>query len=328
MERKLYTPQEVTEFITKGKKLVLTADEKLLDKLPKGNWIAGTIPYFMDKDGGIKSKEKIFVDDFTSFVDDFKISNYTAKTIKNIATDGFENGFTVLVISANSQAHIDFSLNSFDYENIFKNPIIGYIAGIDLDNTTTDKAYTYSGTNNEKSNDNAVAIHFKLPDNKIANVEIINIFHRCKNSPIVKFPKTGFVQSKCTIDNKEVNLADYIIENNIDIKFPLIENQNGALINKSFMKIDEQTKEVEFYAPVFNDVDYVFAEKIDNYVEKLNFATVDKREDIKYSCNCILNYLFGELENKKIKLSGATTFGEIAYQLLNQTQILLKIENF
>jgi hypothetical protein len=40
-----------------------------------------------------------------------------------------------------------------------------------------------------------------------------------------------------------------------------------------------------------------------------------------------LNFLYGELEGKKTgTITGPMTFGEIAYQLLNQTMIFLEIE--
>ena len=45
------------------------------------------------------------------------------------------------------------------------------------------------------------------------------------------------------------------------------------------------------------------------------------------ACICILNCLFGELEGKAIGgVAGPATFGEIAYQLLNQTMVVVKVE--
>ena len=41
----LATVQEVKKLLSEGKKLVIGADEKLLLSLPRGEWIAGTIPY-------------------------------------------------------------------------------------------------------------------------------------------------------------------------------------------------------------------------------------------------------------------------------------------
>jgi hypothetical protein len=46
-----------------------------------------------------------------------------------------------------------------------------------------------------------------------------------------------------------------------------------------------------------------------------------------FSCNCILNYIYGNLEGKKLAgTAGPITFGEIAYQLLNQTMVYLEFE--
>jgi hypothetical protein len=44
------------------------------------------------------------------------------------------------------------------------------------------------------------------------------------------------------------------------------------------------------------------------------------------SCNCILNFLCGELEGKDLgAFYGPITLGEIAYQLLTQTLVYLQI---
>ena len=45
-----------------------------------------------------------------------------------------------------------------------------------------------------------------------------------------------------------------------------------------------------------------------------------------FSFNCILNYLYGNLNGKKIPpYTGPVTFGEIAYQLVNQTLVYCEI---
>ena len=45
-----------------------------------------------------------------------------------------------------------------------------------------------------------------------------------------------------------------------------------------------------------------------------------------FSCNCILNYLYGDLTRQKMTpYTGPVTFGEIAYQLLNQTLVYCEI---
>ena len=47
----LLTIEETKKLIENGKTLYLAGEEALLKSLPKGNWIGGTIPYFMDTDG-------------------------------------------------------------------------------------------------------------------------------------------------------------------------------------------------------------------------------------------------------------------------------------
>ena len=54
----------------------------------------------------------------------------------------------------------------------------------------------------------------------------------------------------------------------------------------------------------------------------------DKRSDIVLSCNCILNHLCSELEGKKTgEITGPVTFGEVAYQLFNQTMVYLTVSD-
>ena len=49
----LLTVDEVKNEVEIGKNLLLAGDENLLGQLPKGNWIGGTIPYFMVDEGGV-----------------------------------------------------------------------------------------------------------------------------------------------------------------------------------------------------------------------------------------------------------------------------------
>ncbi len=325
MERKLYTIEEAVRLILTGSKLVITGDETALNRLPKGNWIGGTIPYFMDVSQGQESRDMVFIEDQSVNAIDFAIKVYNPSNQDQIASTGFENGYTIVIIPYNSKSHIDFSHYSLSYPNIFQNPIVGYIAGMHLDELGKRTAKVYNGQTGDKFEEGVVAMNIKLPANKIGRIEIVNIFNQDKNSDIITFPKDGFKQDKCFINGVERNFADYLSENRYDIRFPLITNQNGAMINKSFLNIDEQKKEVNFYAPLFKNETYMLAEKIENYGAK--FVNILPSE-VKpaYACNCILNYLYGDFSNQKFNLTYATTFGEIGYQLLNQTLVYLVID--
>ena len=60
-ENRLMTIAEATDLIRAGLFLMVAADEALLRRLPAGNWIGGTIPYFMGNDGGVATRDKLFV---------------------------------------------------------------------------------------------------------------------------------------------------------------------------------------------------------------------------------------------------------------------------
>ncbi len=64
---------------------------------------------------------------------------------------------------------------------------------------------------------------------------------------------------------------------------------------------------------------------VDQFLPKMPLEIAD---DIFFSCNCLKNYLHGGLVGKTTGgIKGPITFGEIAYQLLNQTLVYLTIQN-
>ena len=129
------------------------------------------------------------------------------------------------------------------------------------------------------------------------------------------------------INGKKTNFSDYLIINKIDTKLPLVANYSGSMVNVSIQEIKEKEKIVNLYAPVFQNVEYKIAHPVKDYVQE--FMKYLPKETITpiFSCNCILNYLYSELEGKKTgNITGPITFGEIAYQLLNQTLTYLEIK--
>ena len=102
----------------------------------------------------------------------------------------------------------------------------------------------------------------------------------------------------------------------------------GACINVSFQSIDVDKGQVAFYAPVFTGIEYRLARPVGDYAAEFRrrLAEYDATGAV-FSCNCILNFLFGELEGKAIGgVEGPVTFGEIAYQLLNQTMVVVRVQ--
>ena len=102
-----------------------------------------------------------------------------------------------------------------------------------------------------------------------------------------------------SINGKKTIFSEYLLSNKIDIKLPLVANYSGSMVNVSFQEIKEKEKIVNMYAPVFKGVEYKIALPVKDYVKE--FMKYLPKETINpvFSCNCILNYLYSELEGKK-----------------------------
>lgn len=317
------TLQEAISEIQSGKLLSIAADESLLRQLPKGSWIGGTTPYFITDEGGIKSKDKLFVNVIDCAVE-YKIITYTRDTILDIVNDTYQNGFTLLVLPFGSDPLNIYAAQAPNVEGIFMKSIAGWVTGFDLD-VPGSSAKAVDGSTGTLYEDKAVALHVSIPAEKIAMIGIINIFRPSENSPEIRFLENGTSVEYCMIGNEKVLFADYLRNNAIDTKLPIIANYNGSNVNISIKEVSDD--KVFLYAPVFTEQTYFFADRIGSYEEEFaqqlkNYTNVDPT----YSCNCILNYLYGGLEGKKTPpFQGAVTFGEIAYQLLNQTLVYLEI---
>lgn len=325
----LINRDQLIEKINKGEYLVIAADESVLTDLPSGNWIAGTIPYFMTTEGGTVDREKIFVNTIEGVQPNNapRISLYDGNSISRIAQEAPEHGFTIVILPAMSEVHSLYAQNAPDYPNMYFSPIIGWISGVHLDDIGSRTAKVGFGPARGMLFDQqAVAMHIPLPTNQLANINIVNLFTQ-GDGPEIKFKNTGFNVSDCTINGEAANLAEYIKYAKIDTRLPLVANYSGVMINVSVQQVDETNNKVDLYAPVFADISYRFAKPVDNYIESFNKElSASASEGISFSCNCILNYLYSELEGKKTRdLTGPITFGEVAYQLLNQTLVYLSI---
>ena len=169
-------------------------------------------------------------------------------------------------------------------------------------------------------------MHVTLPPHKYADIGIVNIFSQGEGD-VITFPEDGFSVTDAFINGEKRNFVEYVKEKKLDIRFPLVANYYGAMINISFQNIDEEQKKVNFYAPVFKGVEYKQAAPVGDYVTRFTAEMPQVGDQIAFSCNCILNYLYSELEGKQTGVYGPMTFGEIAYQLLNQTMAYVTIND-
>jgi len=320
----LFNLKETITMIQSGKNLHIAADESLLAQLPKGNWIGGSTPYFMAEDGGVVTEDQLCVQTIDAAINT-KTSIYDVNTIDTIGIDAYDNGFTILILPFGSTILEKYAKDAPSIDQIFMKNITGWVSGFNLGKSGV-SAKVINGQDLTFYEDKGIALHIELPQNLQASIGIINIFEPDETSATITFSEDSFEIEDCFINGIKTNLVSYINENNIDTKLPLVANYSGSNINISLKEIKDG--KVFLYAPVFEGISYKYAKKIGDYAEQ--FHTVIKEnniENIAYSCNCILNFLYGELEGKKTApFYGQVTFGEIAYQLVNQTLVYVRID--
>lgn len=333
MNQSIMELNEVQKKISEGRSLLLAGDEAVLQQLPKGNWVGGTIPYFITKEhGGLASRELIFVTDITDITASVSIAQYDKTTLAKVYEEGPKQGFSFILIPATSETHLSFAVNAPNYKSFGMSPLIGWIAGVHLDDLGKKTPKVFNGSTGSMLEDAAMVLRAELKPGKLAEIGIINLFEQGDGDTLT-FASEGFSAKDVMVNGAPQNFAAYLKEHKLDTRLPIVADYYGALVNISFQGVDDKEDLVRFYAPVFSGIRYKHAKPIadyvtafDTHVQKLMGSNTDK---VVFSCNCILNYLFSNLENKKTgAFVGPVTFGEIAYQLLNQTLVYLEISDY
>ena len=329
MRQSILTIAQAKAKIEEGRKLLLAGDENALRKLPKGNWIGGTIPYFITHgQGGMVSRTAIFATDISDVVETMEIVRYDHNSLPKVFSDGAAHSFSFIVIPARTIAHLAFALNARRYKDFAARPLVGWISGVHLDDLGEITPKVFNGVTGAVLSEGALVLHADLIQGKVAHVGIINLFEQGDGDTLT-FQVDGFSAMDVLVNGEKENFASYISRNRLDIKLPLVADYGGILANTSFQAVDDASEEVTFYAPVFKGVVYKHAKPLADYEvafkERLGRECFVAGERLVFSCNCILNYLYSELEGKNTDpFSGPITFGEIANQLLNQTLVFLE----
>ena len=321
----LVSLDEAAALIRSGASLTVGGSVEALSRLPRGNWIAGTIPYFMTEDGGTKSRDRVFV---TRFPAEWKVAfaAYPAEHIERIVPHTPDEGFSFAIAPCGCAALERFATVGREVEGAFLKPVVGWVAGIDLDELGRRSPQVFLGTDGRPREDGFVVAHVTLPPGRLASLSIINIFEP-DGGDVIRFLERGHTATECLVNGQRRRLADHLREHGDGAGvLPLVGDFAGAPINVSIQSIADDG-EVTFYAPVFPDTDYHLARPVGDYREAFAARLREEPgEPSMFTCNCILNYLHGKFEGRSLgDLRGPVTFGEIAYQLLNQTLVRLHI---
>ena len=323
----LKSTTEVNQMIAEGKALLLAGSEEVLSQLSKGNWIGGTIPYFMDDAGALCCETKVFVTELPDCASFAGLREYPLQALPQICTDAPENGVSYLILPAGSAVHAAYAADALGYEEFLTRPVVGWVSGVHLSKLGQQSPKVFNGITGKASAEVGIAMHVALPENKLAVLDIVNVF-KAGTGDTITFPATGFTAGDCEVNGKPRNFAEYMMSTQQDTHVPLTANYNGSIVNASIQSVDAKNGVVNLYAPVFPGVEYRFGAPVADYVEALRQVVGTKNEEAAFSCNCILNYLYAGLEGKRTgSITGPITFGEIAHQLLNQTIVQLFIRD-
>jgi len=324
----LMTIAAAAELIRRGVPLSVAGPQAALDALPAGAWIGGTTPYFMAAGGGrIVTDDQVFVTDLARF-GQIRFAYHTAEQLADISALASDNGVSLAIIPAGSEAHRRFAHDAATYPDAFLKPTVGWIAGVHLDDLGRVKPRVYDGRSATSHDDGAVVAYLDLPADRLAEISIVNIFEP-DDGDTLQFLDTSFEVRDCLVNGERVNLAAYLVQRGAAHgRLPLVGDFAGARINVSLQNVDAAAGTVALYAPVFPGVTYRLARPVADYAGEFRQQMAQTHhDDAAFSCNCILNFVFGELEGKAIGgVQGPITFGEIAYQLLNQTLVELRVQ--
>jgi hypothetical protein len=298
----MFNKSEVMKMISAGKKLILAGDEETLRGLPAGTWIAGTIPYFMGAEGGVFSKEEIFVTELPDYVLSTELKVYDENNIHQVYYDAPRHGFSVIIIPTSSKTHFTFALSAPSFEGFATRPLIGWIAGVVLGDDTA-KAKVYRGSDGLVLENGAVVMHVELPMNKVAEIDIVNIFEQ-GNGDTITFPEDGFAVSTAMINGVPRNFADLHYREQYRYS-PGIGD--GSLWRHDQHQFQEPVilvqKQVNLYAPVFAGYKYKIAKP---WMITLIYLLPKSFQSQRQSGLCMqlyLNYLYAGLEVEKLGTS-------------------------
>ena len=328
MRRHLLEADDVAALIRRGVPLLLAGDERALARLPRGRWIAGTIPYFMTEDGGVVDRGRLFVEALPTGFDCVDVRWYDEREISRVNLDLPTSGMGVIIVPNASRPHLAFALNAPRYDRFATRPLFGWVSGVHLSEVGVARPKVFDGTTGEALEQHAVVMHVTSPPSKMVELAILNIFER-GDGPSITFPSTGFTATTATIAGRRRNFAEYIEETGLDTRLPLVADYCGASVNVSFLAVESRARSVRFYAPVFADVVYHHARPVGDYVsEFVSASPTGLGERLAFSCNCVVNFVYSALEGKRTgDVVGPMTFGEIAYQLLNQTLVYVTVSD-
>jgi hypothetical protein len=232
-----------------------------------------------------------------------------------------------VILPATSKAHTRYAADAPEFDGLFDRPVVGWVSGVHLDDLGKVSPKVFAGSGDSGTDARAAVLHAALPEGVLASVDIVNLFTQ-GDGPVLTFDATGFTPAEVEVDGVRRVFSEYLAEIHHDVRLPLVADYFGAMINVSIQSVPDDGGPVALYAPVFDGIEYRLAAPVRDYVSEFAAQLPSGTVSPAFSCNCILNFLYSDLEGKRTgDVVGPITFGEVAYQLLNQTLVYLTIHD-
>jgi hypothetical protein len=325
MSGRLSSVEDVARSIERGEVLLVAGETHLLRRLPRGRWIGGSIPYLVPE-AGTAGRDLLHVTRLPDCVSAVTTRVYDRESIREVYSDVSGRSFGVVIIPASCPTHLEFALHAPSYRDFAVRPLVGWIAGMHLEDLAEERPSVFCGGCGQEVEDGAVVMQVTLPPTHAADVHVVNIFEQGDGEAIT-FPTDGFDVTTALIDGVPTDFAEYIEAHHLDTRLPLVADYYGVMVNVSFQAVDLPGRSVRLYSPVFAGLTYRHAKPVDDYaLEFVSHLPEGSADEPAFSCNCVLNYFYSEAPAQHLAaVRGPLTFGEVAYQLLNQTMVYLTI---
>lgn len=318
MKNLFISSAEAADIIKSGAVVFVSGAQALLETLPKGHWIGGTTAYFMADEGGVCRDDKLFCTVFEEAIS-ARTAILPSDRLADLTDRRFDHGFACIVAPAFSATHQRYAVEGPALPRLYNQPVFGWVAGVRLDLVESQTPKVIDGETGQVAEDGLAVLWVELPSDLNVDLDIVNLFTAGDGDEIV-FSDEGFSVGDCLVNGQPTNLARYVSDNKVDTRLPLVADYAGAMINVSFRDIDAEAGKVSFYAPVVPRTPYRLARPVADLGAAYSQAGVGGDAGRMLSCNCILNYLYADLEGHSAGgFVGPVTFGEFAYILLNQT---------
>ncbi len=325
MQNFFLRPDEAAQLVEDGAVAVFAGAEAALASLPRGRWIGGTTAYFMTEQGGLVDCERLFCT-VISQASEAQSVVLPEAAVSGLTLGRFAPGFTYLLMPAFGAVHRRYAIEGPGLPGLFDQPVMGWVSGTHLDELGRRKPLVFDGWSGAALDDEAVALHVRLPEGVAAEMDIINLFVP-GDGPAISFPETAFSAGSCTIDGRADNFATWLARSGADTRLPLVADYAGIMVNVAIRDVDPERGVARFYAPVVTGETYRLARPVSDYIDTFAERAGSVEPGLRqHTCNCILNYVYAGLDGRSTPGHvGPITFGEIAYMLLNQTLVRLRI---